>query len=118
MIGDHLGDLRERPRLVDGLQLEPGREALRRLRIDVPAHVEPALGLVVEGGERRRLDRIDRHPFAWSQDADDAVARNGAAVGGKAHRQIRVEPADRDASLAPRALPRQPDLYPPALSPA
>ena len=54
-----LRDLGERARRVDGGDRDARRKALACRLVDVPAHVDPALGLVVEGLQRRRLDRID-----------------------------------------------------------
>ena len=96
VLGDHLGDLRERAGLVHRLHRDARRKAPRRAFLLVPAHVEPALRLVLELAQRRRLDRIDGDPLARREDADDAVARHRAAVGRKAHRQVAVDAADRD----------------------
>jgi hypothetical protein len=57
------------------LQGDAGRKALRRAGVHLPAHVEPAVGLVVEVGERRRLDRVDGDALAGGEDADDTVGR-------------------------------------------
>ena len=77
------------------------------LVLDVPAHVEPALGLVVEGLQRRRLDGVDGDALSRREDADDAVARHGAAFG-EAHRHVAlVRPRIGMArSSAPAPLPR------------
>ena len=47
----------------------------------------------------RGLDRVDDDAFTGRHDADDAVARNGAAIGGEAHRQVAVDAADRNGAL-------------------
>jgi len=60
---------------------EPGRKPLLAILRNIPAHVYPAFRLVVEGGQRGRLDRIDRDPRARLHDTDDAIARHGAAIG-------------------------------------
>ena len=96
MLGDDLRDLRERARLVDRLHRDARRETLRRLLLLVPAHVEPALRIVLEFAQGRRLDRIDRDALARRENADDAVARHRAAVRRKTHRQIAVDAADRN----------------------
>ena len=78
--------------------LDAGREALALALVDVPAHVEPALGLVVEVLQGRRLDRIDGDPLARRHDADDALAGHRAALG-EADRHVAVEAADRDSVI-------------------
>ena len=100
---DQRGNRAERARLVDRRDDDAGREELLALLVEVPAHVEPALRLIVEGGERRRLDWIDGDPLARRQNADDAVARHGAAVRREAHRQVAPQAANRNerASLVP-----------------
>src|SRR5207253_10754548 len=72
-----------------------------------PGDVEPALGLVGEAFERVAVDRVDRHPLAGGDDADDAVARQRVTATGKMHRHARDQAADRyrgpfGSSLAPR----------------
>ena len=69
------------------------------LLVDVPAHVDPALRLVVEGLQRRRLDRIDGDAGARLHDADDAVAGHGA-FRREAHRQVAAHAADRHGAVA------------------
>ena len=71
--------------------------------VDIPAHVEPALRLVLEILQRRRLDRIDRDALARRDDADDAVARHRAAVRRELDRQIGIDAADRDRRRSLRA---------------
>lgn len=73
MLGDHGRDLRERSGLVDVLDLDAGRESLRRGVLDVPADVEPALRLLLEILQGGRLDRINRDALARRDDADDAI---------------------------------------------
>src|SRR5450631_4758864 len=48
MFGDHGGDLGETSGLVDIVDQDPRREALRRRVVDIPANVEPALRFVLE----------------------------------------------------------------------
>ena len=98
--GDDLGDLRQRSRLVDGGNAHARGEALAIALLDVPAHVEPALRLVVELRQFGRLDRIDRDALARRDDADDAVAGHGAAAGREAHRQVAARAADGDGLSA------------------
>src|SRR5215469_16453657 len=101
MLGDDLGDLRERARLVDGLQGDAGREPLRcGLVVHVPAQIEPALGRVLEGFELRRLNRVDGDALAGRQNADDAIARDSAPNGREANRQVGIDAADRDRAAA------------------
>src|SRR3990172_7280996 len=64
IVGDHLGDLNQRPRLVDRRHLDARRKASLLVLVDIPSDVEPALGLVVERLQRRRLDRINGDSFA------------------------------------------------------
>src|SRR5664279_5052303 len=71
MLGDHGGDLSEAAGLVDVVNHDPRRKALRRRFVDIPAHVEPALRLLLEILQRRRLDRIDRDALARRNDADN-----------------------------------------------
>src|SRR5689334_5666357 len=108
MLGDHGRDLGEAAGLVDIVDLDPCRKALRRaLLVDVPAHVEPALGLLLEILQRRRLDRIDRDALAWGGDPDDSIAGHGAAVRRELDRQIGIDAADRDRVGAARGLGRR-----------
>ena len=102
-----LGDLGERARRVDGRDRDPRRKALLVVLVDVPAHVDPALRLVVEGRQRRRLDRIDGDARARLHDADDAVAGH-RALRRETHRQVAAHAADRQrVALAFRcSLPR------------
>ena len=86
--------------LIDCRAMRAGKRC-GSLGVDVPAHVDPAVGLVVEGGEGGRLDRVDRDALAGRQDADDAVSRHGAAIGREAHRQV-VRPAPRIGIAAGR----------------
>ena len=51
---------------------------LRRFRVDVPGHVDPALVLVIL--ELRRVDLEDADALSLSQHADDAIARDRAAL--------------------------------------
>src|SRR5580704_4559134 len=60
VLGDDLGDLRQCAGLIDRLHCKLCRKPLRHLVIDIPAHVEPALRLVLELLQRLRLNRIDR----------------------------------------------------------
>ncbi len=52
ILGDHLRDLRERAGLVHRLHRDARRKTLRRAFFLVPAHVQPALRLVLEFAER------------------------------------------------------------------
>src|SRR5262245_23258462 len=69
MLGDDGGDLGEAAGLVDIVDADARRETLRRGLVDIPAHVEPALRLVLEILQRGRLDRIDRDALARRDDA-------------------------------------------------
>src|SRR5690606_39443399 len=91
MFGDHLRYGGEGTRLVDGVEGDPGGKTLPVAVLHRPAHVEPAVGCILEGGEGGRLDGVDRDAFARRQDADDAVSRHGAALRCEAHRQVAVE---------------------------
>ncbi len=46
--GDDLRNVRQRTRLIDGSDRDPSRESLLHVLVDVPAHVDPALGLIVD----------------------------------------------------------------------
>ncbi len=74
------------------------REGKYSLRVSSTSHLtsRPALRLIVEGCEIGRLNRIDRDAFAGRQDADDAVARDRAAVRRETHRQVALQPPDRN----------------------
>ena len=104
-LADDRGDRSESARLVDGGYDDLRRKEILAFLVEVPAHVEPAFRLIVEGGERRRLNGIDRDPFAGSQNADDPVAGDGAAVGGETNRQVAVEAADRNGVARQRQVP-------------
>ena len=96
VLGDHLCNLGERAGLVHRLHRDARREAARRARFLVPAHVQPAFRLVLELTQCMRLDRVDGDPLARREDADNAVARHRAAVRRKTDRQVAVDAADRD----------------------
>src|SRR3977135_4084638 len=53
VLGDHGGHLGEAAGLVDIVDANSRRKALRRRIVDIPAHVEPALRLLLEILERR-----------------------------------------------------------------
>src|ERR1017187_7837613 len=80
VLGDHLCNLGERAGLVHRLHRDARREAPRRARFLIPAHVQPAFRLVLELPQCMRLDRVDGDPLARREDADNAVARHRAAV--------------------------------------
>src|SRR5665213_2936528 len=107
MLGDHGGDLGKAAGLVDIVDHDPGRKALRRRIVDIPAHVEPALRLLFEILQRRRLDRIDGDALARRNDADDAVARHRAAIGRELDRQVGIDAADRNRRRAARRIGRR-----------
>src|SRR6202012_3134796 len=86
--------------LVDVVDQDAGRKALRRGLVDIPAHIEPALRLLLEILQRRRLDRIDRDALPGRDDADDAVDRPPAAARRELDRQIGIDAADRDRRAA------------------
>src|SRR5215475_7831762 len=48
MLGNHGRDLGETAGLVDVVDLDTGREALRRALVDIPADIEPTLRLLLE----------------------------------------------------------------------
>ena len=83
-------------RLVDGLHRDAGRKALRRASSTSQRTSSQRSGVSSKSFSAERLDRIDGDALARGHDADDAVARHGAAVGREAHRQIAVDAADRD----------------------
>src|SRR4029077_2048399 len=95
MLSDHGCYLGKAPRLVDIVDQNPCREALRRGFVDIPAHVEPAFGLLLEILQGRRLDRIDRDALARGNDPDDPVAGHRAAVRREFDRQIGIDAANR-----------------------
>ena len=90
IVADDLGDLGQRAGLVDRRHGDLRREALGLAFVNVPTHVQPAVRLVVERGQRRGLDRIDRDPLSGIEDADDTVARHGAAVRSETHRKFAI----------------------------
>src|ERR1700730_12087636 len=94
VLGDDLGYLCERAGFINRLKYNASRKALRRALVDVPAQIEPTLGHILEVLQRRRLDRVDGDSLAGGENADNAVARNRAAVGREAHRQISIDAAD------------------------
>ena len=75
---DGLRDGRKRTGLVDRGDDDAGLEARLVGLVEIPADIDPALGLLVEFRERRRLDRIDGDRLLADMDADDAVARHCA----------------------------------------
>ncbi len=109
----------ERARLVDRRHNEAGREQFPTVRIDVPAHVEPAVRLVVEGGERRRLYRIDRdrlrpasvcrrygRPARRRRSARNAPARRRASRGSEWRSDCSTTPGALNTSIAAGLLCR------------
>src|SRR5690606_35275036 len=62
--------------------------------IEIPANVYPALRLVVEVLQRRRLDGVDRNAGAVFHDPDDAIARDGPAWC-ELYLHVAGEPPDR-----------------------
>src|SRR5260370_41661560 len=94
MLGDDLGYLCERARFINRLKYNASRKALRRALVDVPAQIEPTLGHILKVLQRWRLDRVDGDTLARGENADNAAARNRAAVGRAAHPQISNDPAD------------------------
>ena len=74
--------------------------------VAAPGDVEPAFRLVGEASERVAVDRVDRHPLAGGDDADDAVARQRMAAAGEMQGHAGDEAADRHAPCRARC-PRQ-----------
>ena len=64
IFADGRGDHAERAGLVEHGDDDLGRIDRLVGGLEVPAHVEPAFGLVVEIGERRRMDRVDGDALA------------------------------------------------------
>src|ERR1041384_3311825 len=69
-----------------------------------PRDVEPALRLVGEAFKRVTIDRVDRHPLAGGDDADDAVARQGVAAAGEVQRHPGDQAADWNRGILWPAL--------------
>src|ERR1700710_1770515 len=59
VLGDYLGDRGERARLVRRLHGDARGEAPWDALFRIPAHIEPALRVILELAQGRRLDRID-----------------------------------------------------------
>src|SRR5690349_8576478 len=95
MLGDHCRDLGEAAGFVDVVDPDARGETLRRRFVDVPPDIEPALRLFLEILQVRRLDRIDRDPLTRGDDADDAIARNGAAARRELDWKVGIDAADR-----------------------
>ena len=66
--------------------------------VEVPAHVEPLLRLVVVFDQRGRMDGIDRDALPRRANADDALARHRAALGREAHGDVPIDAAQRQRS--------------------
>src|SRR5260370_138676 len=77
VLGNHGGHLGQASGLVDVVDEDPRRKPLGRRIVDIPAHVEPALRLLLEILQRRRLDRIDLHALARGDDPDAPAASLG-----------------------------------------
>src|SRR5664279_5277301 len=107
VLGDHGGDLGEASGLVDVIDEDSRRKALRRRIIDIPAHNEPALRLLLEILQRWRLDRIDRDALAGRNDPDDPVARHRPAVWRELDRQIGIDATNRNSRRAARRVRRR-----------
>src|ERR1019366_10038969 len=82
------------------------REQLMAALLDVPAHIEPAVRLFVEGDKIGGLDRIDGDSLARGQNADDTIARHRAAIRSEADRQIAVRSMNGDCVLVRLAAAR------------
>src|SRR5690606_13669344 len=91
-------DIRKRTRRIDGRDRDTGGETLAVVLVDIPAHVDPAFGLIVESGQRRRLDRIDGDARSGLDDADNAVTRH-RAFRRKGHRQVAAHTPDRQRAI-------------------
>ena len=93
-LADRRGDDAESSRLVHHGHHDLGRiDGLGRM-FEIPPNVEPEVRLVVVGDERRRVDRIDGDALG-TPNADDPLARNGAALGRETDRGREVDPAHR-----------------------
>src|SRR6516162_242857 len=102
VLGDHGRNLRQAAGLIDVVDQDSRRKTLRRGLVDVPTHVEPALRLLLEVLQGRRLDRIDGNTFAGGDDADNAVAGYRTAVRREFDRQTGIIAADRDGRWVAR----------------
>src|SRR5206468_117253 len=94
VFGDDCRQLGKASGLVDVVDQYPGRKPLRGGIVDVPAHIQPALRLLLEILQCGRLDRVNGDALTWGNDADDPVARHGSPVRGEFDRQIRIDAAD------------------------
>ena len=74
----------QRAGLVNGGDRQLGGKERPLVLADLPAHVEPAFGLVVEARQLGRLDRVDGDRAVGIEDADDAVAGQRSALGRRA----------------------------------
>src|SRR5579885_993389 len=92
-------DLPQSAWLIDGNGAQPRGEELVPAFLNVPAHIDPALRLVIELPEIGRLDWINGDSLAGREDADNAVAGDRAAIRRKADGEIRVRAADRNGGL-------------------
>src|SRR5204863_6898583 len=91
VLGNNSGDLREASGLIDIVDQDARRKALRSRFIDIPAHVEPPLRLLLKVLQCWRLDRVDRDALPRRNNAHDPVSWYGAAIGRELDRQVRID---------------------------
>src|SRR5918997_1192558 len=96
VLRDHSGDFGEGAWLIHRLHSDAPWETLRIVLVHIPAHIQPALRRVLERFQVGGLDRVNGDPFAWRQNADNAVARYRAAVWGEPNGQFAIDAANRD----------------------
>src|SRR5690606_27683780 len=72
---------------------------------DVPGDVDPALGLLVECLQRFGVNGVDGDALPRRENANDAIARNRAALG-ELDRKIAAQSSDGDAARSVLAAAR------------
>ena len=65
-------------RFIDGIHRNARVKSLAASLVHIPAHVDPAVWLVIIFGQHRRLDRIDCDALSRLHDADDTVSGHSA----------------------------------------
>ena len=108
LLGDRVGQVGERCRLVGADHADPRRVVLRLAvaaaaaqRGIVPVHLDEALRRRGKAGQRLAVAPVDRHALAGGDDADDVVARHRMAAAGEVIRHARHQSGDRHIEVGP-----------------
>ena len=103
-IGAEIADDRrryaQRAWLVQAIQQNARGKNIVAVLVDVPAHVEPAVGLVLERHQSGRLDGVNRDALTRRENANNPISRHRAAVRRETHGQIAAKAPDGQRAAA------------------